>query len=114
MDHSNPTASNPVASSQLAVTHEQLFHYTTVESLRGIVENKSFWATHYSHLNDYSEVELFRPYMTELIAKRLPPFMRRARNKRLSLQRFIQRMGSIESAAHGLAEQSLSHFYEGV
>lgn len=35
---------------------EYLWHYTTIEGLRGIIENHELWATDYRYLNDYSEL----------------------------------------------------------
>jgi hypothetical protein len=34
-----------------------LFHYTTVQGLKGIIEDKCLWATAASYLNDASEIE---------------------------------------------------------
>ncbi len=33
-----------------------LYHYTTIEGLKGIVESKSIWATSYRYLNDTEEI----------------------------------------------------------
>ena len=35
----------------------ELFHYTTVEGLKGIIESNTLWATSAYHLNDSSEIE---------------------------------------------------------
>lgn len=37
-----------------------LYHYTTFEGLKGILESKCLWATHCRFLNDSSEVTLFK------------------------------------------------------
>lgn len=36
---------------------EHLFHYTNSAGLRGIVQHKKIWATHYRFLNDASEID---------------------------------------------------------
>jgi DUF2971 family protein len=40
-----------------ALGHKELFHYTTAEGLKGIIENNCLWATSASYLNDASEIE---------------------------------------------------------
>ena len=45
----------------------ELFHYTTVEGLKGIVESNSLWATSAYHLNDSSEIEYGCHLVTEAI-----------------------------------------------
>ena len=34
-----------------------LYHYTTAEGLRGIIEDKAIWASDYRFLNDATEFE---------------------------------------------------------
>ena len=34
----------------------ELFHYTTIEGLKGILENRCVWSTHFEYLNDSTEV----------------------------------------------------------
>ncbi|MCI1029622.1 DUF2971 domain-containing protein [Pantoea dispersa] len=35
----------------------KIYHYTDLNGLKGILERKCFWATHYSFLNDSQEIE---------------------------------------------------------
>ena len=41
--------------------HPELFHYTGMAALKGILESNSLWATHQRHLNDSSELMLLWP-----------------------------------------------------
>lgn len=44
----------------------QIAHYTTLAGLRGILETKQLWATHYRFLNDRSEIEHGKGYLREI------------------------------------------------
>ena len=47
----------------------ELFHYTTISALTGILETNTLWATRASHLNDLSELELAWPRIAERFVK---------------------------------------------
>jgi len=44
----------------------EVAHYTTAEGILGILASKTLWATHYRFLNDYSELEHGKRYVTEI------------------------------------------------
>lgn len=48
-----------------------LYHYTTIEGLKGIVESKCLWATNYRYLNDTEEIRHGLKITKELVADRL-------------------------------------------
>ena len=39
----------------------ELFHYTSISALEGILDTNTLWATRTTHLNDSSEMELIWP-----------------------------------------------------
>ena len=47
--------------------YKKLYHYTTWEGLRGILDTQTLWATNYKFLNDYSELILFKDKLVSLI-----------------------------------------------
>ena len=49
--------------------HEELFHYTSISALRGILETNSLWATEANHLNDSSELTLMWDAVEEWFPK---------------------------------------------
>lgn len=53
---------------ELAEEHQELFHYTGINGLEGIIKNQTLWATHASFLNDTTEIHAFK--------KRLPDILR--------------------------------------
>ena len=61
--------SGATAEEEPLVSHAyaELFHYTSLGALEGILDSGSLWATHIKHLNDSSEFEL----MWDCVATRL-------------------------------------------
>ena len=57
---------------------DELYHYTGIAGLKGIVESQTLWATHYKYLNDSEEIIHFRD--------RLPPLLRPVITKLLNGQ----------------------------
>jgi DUF2971 family protein len=52
-----------------------LFHYTDAAGLKGVLETKQLWATHFEHLNDQSELRIGEDLVTkeaEGLARELP------------------------------------------
>jgi len=47
--------------------HHELYHYTTTNGLKGIIENQTLWATHHAHLNDHQEIIHFKNRLPEII-----------------------------------------------
>lgn len=48
--------------------YPELFHYTSISALRGMLETNTLWATRVSHLNDTSEMKRLWPHLeAELI-----------------------------------------------
>ena len=92
----------------LPKSHPELFHYTTLNGLRGILENGSLWATHYSHLNDSTEIDFVQAALVQPIADRLLDIIKQAQNKKFSIRRNIQKLGGLKSASKILAGEVLS------
>jgi hypothetical protein len=44
-----------------------IYHYTDENGAKGIIESQSLWLTHYMHLNDKSELSIFRSALNEWI-----------------------------------------------
>lgn len=57
---------------QIYEKHPELFHYTSWDGVKGILTSQNLWATHYTFLNDASEIQLMRKELSD----RLFPFMR--------------------------------------
>lgn len=46
---------------------DELYHYTGIHGLEGIVESQTLWATHYKYLNDAEEIEHFRDRLPDIL-----------------------------------------------
>ena len=67
------------------VEHPELFHYTNWDGLYGIIRSQELWATHYTGLNDLTEVEHLRQYLTDEVAVHLAPKLKTLASSRLSI-----------------------------
>ena len=50
---------------RVSEVHRELFHYTSMAALEGILKTNTLWATRIDHLNDSSEMELIWPLIKE-------------------------------------------------
>lgn len=55
--------------------NSEVFHYTTLEGFRGIVESATFWATHYQDLNDASELQRYQGIVLREAVKVIDPLV---------------------------------------
>lgn len=46
---------------------DELYHYTGIHGLKGIIESQTLWATHYKYLNDAEEIIHFRDRLPEIL-----------------------------------------------
>jgi len=46
---------------------DELYHYTGIRGLKGIIESQTLWATHYKYLNDAEEIVHFRDRLPEIL-----------------------------------------------
>ena len=46
---------------------DELYHYTSIHGLKGIVESQTLWATHYKYLNDAEEIMHFRDRLPDIL-----------------------------------------------
>lgn len=59
-----------IAAPGFVTEHPELHHYTNFYGLRGIVESNTLWATHFSCLNDSTEVMLLKQPITDILTSR--------------------------------------------
>ena len=57
------------AEAQVFDAHPEIFHYTSISALRGIVETNALWATHVRHLNDSSETDIVWSRLNESVVE---------------------------------------------
>jgi len=50
-----------------SATHPELFHYTGIRGLEGIVTKQTLWATHAAFLSDVAEIRAFQDRLPEIL-----------------------------------------------
>jgi hypothetical protein len=101
-------ASDFTSNREIPNAHPELFHYTTIDGLRGIVSTESLWATHYSTLNDSTEINFVKQALKSHVAEGVSLNLRRAARQLLSIQRNVRKYGGLKKASSILAEEVLS------
>lgn len=51
----------------IAETHPELFHYTGIGGLEGIVKSQTLWATHAAFSNDATEIRAFEARLPQIL-----------------------------------------------
>lgn len=77
---------------------DELFHYTNINGLKGILETQTLWATHYAYLNDSQELKHF--FEDGLFLKEMCGVCKEACNQNRDnhkLKEKINQKGGIES-----------------
>ena len=74
MNPKNPV-SHSINEPLVSAKHPELFHYTTLSALKGILETNTLWATQATHLNDSSEVTILWRKLEEICINYLEVFI---------------------------------------
>ena len=85
----------PLASEE----HPELFHYTSLDSLKGILESNTLWATHANHLNDSSEMKLLFPKIAAEFAVILEQDFDVGPGRQPEMQQEAEKYGGVETIA---------------
>lgn len=64
---------NRFKENKVSEEYPSLFHYTTFESLEGILATDSLWATHFKYLNDTTEFRFAIPWVIEKVSDVMRP-----------------------------------------
>ena len=79
--------------------HKELFHYTSISALKGILETNSLWATKTTHLNDQSEMELIWPPMEEQVIEQYEAEILDFLQRNPDLKEVINNLGGVDHIA---------------
>src|SRR5215813_9987824 len=75
---------------------EELYHYTGIQGLTGIIESRKLWATHYKFLNDSEEIIHFKERLPRILK---PVFTNLLKDfKEEGREALIRTYGTIENA----------------
>jgi len=89
---------------------DELYHYTGIQGLKGIIESRTLWATHYKYLNDGEEIVHFR----ELLPNIFRPVLKKAFDDLPALQDtpLFKEYSSIEDAIEGETRKLTSALFD--
>ena len=91
--------------------YKKLYHYTTWQGLKGILQTQSLWATNYKFLNDYSELVLFRDKLVSLIYPVVLEGYKQLIAHKPSLKGKIQEQGGLDRIVQHDAEVLIDSQY---
>jgi len=80
-------------------THPELHHYTSFSGLSGILQSNTIWATHFSALNDTTEVTLLRDPLIQVVANRLLTYAIIRQGTDYSFAKFVTEHGGPQRVA---------------
>src|ERR1019366_1214310 len=80
----------------LAAEHPELHHYTTENGLRGIVDARTIWATHFSDLNDASEVRFLEKPLAKTLSNRFASLLVKRQTQNLNTLVQVQKFGGAD------------------
>jgi hypothetical protein len=89
-----------------------LHHYTRWVGLKGMIKSNNLWATHYGHLNDYTEVEHMKARLAEHVSERIKPRLKEYVRGSLSRKRIVDGHGGLIAASKAIASDSVQRLYE--
>ena len=92
-------------------SHSELHHYTTLSGLSGIIQSNTIWATHFSNLNDASEVMLLRDPLSRALATRFLSYLLTRQSIDPHLRAFIKQRGGSVKVANSDAHQLIKILY---
>lgn len=91
--------------------HDVLYHYTTVGGLKGILENQCLWATHYSHLNDTTEIGHFRGELKKRLRPQFKKEIRARYRSNSRIKRKIQKRGGLKNVTDTTVDEFVDRFF---
>jgi hypothetical protein len=97
---------------KLATDHPELHHYTTEGGLKGILSTEAIWATHFSDLNDASEVKFLQGPLTSALSDRFMRLVVQRQNQTPSMLLRVQKFGGAEKVGATLARQLVRIMYQ--
>ena len=67
----NSASTDRVREPKVSEVYPELFHYTSIAALQGILQSNTLWATRATHLNDTSELTIIWPMVEKTIIESL-------------------------------------------
>ena len=84
--------------------HPEIFHYTSVSTLRDILGSGVLWATHAGHLNDTSEMKLLGGHLTERFTNRFEEEISKLARGNPEIKQRLESCGGVSQVAQSEGE----------
>lgn len=91
--------------------HAELHHYTNLSGVRGILESQLLWATHYSALNDQTEVRHLRAPLEAIVFRIVNNELRQRCNASFSFKRQVDKFGGLAAQSRKVANHIVDILY---
>jgi hypothetical protein len=95
----------------IAEVHPELFHYTSVSGLRGILESQVLWAIHAAFLNDATELTAFRVQLPDILKPATYEGVGALTNQNPANQALVDREGGLVVVAEKTANDIATGMY---
>lgn len=92
--------------------HPELFHYTGLAGLTGILESRELWATHARFLSDEAELTEFRNYLPQIIRPSVTGALEGIYRSQPRKRALIDRQGGLEASVNETIRAFVDAIYQ--
>jgi hypothetical protein len=92
--------------------HPELFHYTGIAGLTGILESRELWATHTRFLNDGAELIEFRNYLPQIIRPSVAGALEEVCRSEPRKRALVEKQGGLEASANEIIRAFVDAIYQ--
>jgi len=96
---------------KVSEVYKELYHYTTLNGLMGILKTQAMWATNYKYLNDPSEIILFRDILISWIHPHAFDCFEKLNEQSLHNKQIIRENGGVDQVAKNEVEAFVDAAY---
>ena len=99
-------------SQRVSDVYNSLFHYTSWDGLKGILENNTLWATNIRYLNDDSEYYLIKELLVAQLKPEIERELRQKAQDNAKIKRSINEAGGLKFTVERLTDVFVRSMYE--
>jgi len=99
---------------EISEDYKKLYHYTNLDGLLGILQNKNLWATQYKFLKDYSELVLMKDKLIEYLFPRMIEKFRKLIKQGNDFQKAIDQKGGLDQFVRDKTKITVDEAYRAI
>ena len=92
--------------------YPELHHYTDWNGLEGIFTSRTLWATHFSQLNDYTEITHLEESLVDAVSERLEEYANFRSLTDREFRNAMSQMGNVREACRHDAMSAVASLYD--